>query len=45
MLRCKNTKLEIIDEVIEDISTTGEGFKDMLSNNKEKLQNVNTEDI
>ena len=50
MPKHKNTKLETIDEVIEEIWTAGEGFKDILSDNEEKpenveLQNINTEVI
>ena len=36
MPRRKNTKPETIDEVIEEMSTAREEFKDMLSDNEEK---------
>ena len=49
MPRRKNTKPETIDEVIEEISTVGEEFKDMLSENEEKPDKVEpqtvTEDV
>ena len=40
MPRCKNTKPETVDEVIEEMTTAEEEFKEMLSDNDEKPEKV-----